>query len=111
MDRYAHLRSIVLPTMNDNVHDTFAWADENDNLNDFSVSLAYKSLDGPHEVVPWYSLVWFKGHIPKHSFCLWLACLKRLPTQDRLFLWKHEPPDMKCSLCLSCMDSHSHLFF
>ncbi|KAJ9545220.1 hypothetical protein OSB04_024927 [Centaurea solstitialis] len=55
--------------------------------------------------------VWFKGHIPKHSFCLWIACLKRHPTQDRIALWKHEPPDLVCSLCGAGSDSHLHLFF
>ncbi|KAJ9536549.1 hypothetical protein OSB04_un000301 [Centaurea solstitialis] len=25
--------------------------------------------------------------------------------------WKEEPPDYSCSLCKSCVDSHSHLFF
>ncbi|XP_024972771.1 uncharacterized protein LOC112511401 [Cynara cardunculus var. scolymus] len=35
---------------------------------------------------------------------------RRLPTQDR-FLWKDEPPELKCSLCGQCMDSHVHLFF
>ena len=53
----------------------------------------------------------FKGHIPKHAFCLWVACHHRHPTHDRIIAWKHDPPDFKCSLCLSCMDSHSHLFF
>lgn len=49
--------------------------------------------------------------MPKHSFCLWLACLRRLPTQDRIAEWKHDPPDLKCSLCNACMDSHARLFF
>ena len=26
-------------------------------------------------------------------------------------MWKDDPPDMKCSLCGNCPDSHSHLFF
>ncbi|XP_024963616.1 uncharacterized protein LOC112503869 [Cynara cardunculus var. scolymus] len=36
--------------------------------------------------------------------------LGRLPTQDRM-IWKDEPPDLECSLCRQCMDSHFHLFF
>ncbi|KAJ9566946.1 hypothetical protein OSB04_002912 [Centaurea solstitialis] len=49
--------------------------------------------------------------IPKHAFCMWLACWRHLPTQDRLMAWKEEPPDYMCSLCNGCVDSHSHLFF
>ncbi|KAJ9561560.1 hypothetical protein OSB04_006720 [Centaurea solstitialis] len=40
-----------------------------------------------------------------------VADVLRLPTQDRLILWKQEPPDWKCSLCGVVMDSHQHLFF
>ena len=49
--------------------------------------------------------------IPKHGFCMWMACHNRLPTQDRIILWKQEPPDMKCVLCEQVVDSHRHLFF
>ncbi|XP_024963978.1 uncharacterized protein LOC112504274 [Cynara cardunculus var. scolymus] len=35
---------------------------------------------------------------------------RRLPTQVRLH-WKDEPPDLECSLCGQCLDSHDHLFF
>jgi hypothetical protein len=30
-------------------------------------------------------LLWFKGHIPRQSFILWLAGLGRLRTMDRLY--------------------------
>ena len=59
---------------------------------EFSVREAYVSLDDQHPIVPWHDSVWFKGHIPKHSFCLWIACLRRHPTQDRIGVWKHDPP-------------------
>ncbi|KAJ9535252.1 hypothetical protein OSB04_un001657 [Centaurea solstitialis] len=75
------------------------------------VGEAYRSLDGEHQVMPWASIVWFPGHIPKHAFCLWVACHQRHPTHDRMMNWKHDPPDWKCALCGECMDSHAHLFF
>ncbi|KAJ9536660.1 hypothetical protein OSB04_un000133 [Centaurea solstitialis] len=57
------------------------------------------------------SHLYIKSHIPKHSFCMWTACLGRLPTQDHLSIWKENPPDLICLLCECCMDSHDHLFF
>ncbi|GKC08507.1 RNA-directed DNA polymerase, eukaryota, reverse transcriptase zinc-binding domain protein [Tanacetum coccineum] len=39
------------------------------------------------EKVKWYELVWFKQCIPKHSFCLWLAMLRKLLTQDKIMAW------------------------
>ncbi|KAJ9536546.1 hypothetical protein OSB04_un000298 [Centaurea solstitialis] len=77
----------------------------------FHVRRAYGSLVGHFDRVDWTKMVWFKGHIPKHAFCLWLACLRRLPTQDRMYSWKQDHHELRCSLCNACMDSHSHLFF
>ncbi|KAJ9552715.1 hypothetical protein OSB04_016760 [Centaurea solstitialis] len=31
------------------------------------------------------------GHVPKHAFCMWPACLERLPTRDIIVNWKHDP--------------------
>ncbi|KAJ9536736.1 LOW QUALITY PROTEIN: hypothetical protein OSB04_un000121 [Centaurea solstitialis] len=87
------------------------WSSRRHGLVRFSVREAYDSFDGSYDRVGWTSSVWFAGHIPKHAFCIWMACHRRLPTQDRLIIWKHDPPDWKCSLCGLCLDSHSHLFF
>ncbi|KAJ9536430.1 hypothetical protein OSB04_un000388 [Centaurea solstitialis] len=109
--RWPILEVHTLPVVVDETSDTVLWQSRNNGMVDFAVSVAYESLDVPHDIVPWAASVWFTGHIPKHAFCLWLACHHRLPTQDRLILWKHDPPDWKCSLCGSCLDSHQHLFF
>ncbi|XP_024964359.1 uncharacterized protein LOC112504640, partial [Cynara cardunculus var. scolymus] len=108
--RFAEICSAPLPVLNDSVCDYVLWEDNSASCSKFSVSKAWASLEGTYPVVSWYKSVWFSGHIPKHAFCLWLACHKRLPTQDRM-LWKDEPPDLKCSLCGIFMDSHSHLFY
>ncbi|KAJ9545693.1 hypothetical protein OSB04_025400 [Centaurea solstitialis] len=111
VDRCPVLSSVMLPCISDNQTHRVCW-DVDVNLElDFSVKRAYRSFDGVHDTVSWAKKVWFKGHIPKHSFCLWLASLNRLPTQERLSIWKDEPPDLRCSLCGICMDSLSHLFF
>ncbi|XP_024976232.1 uncharacterized protein LOC112514133 [Cynara cardunculus var. scolymus] len=85
--RNDELTTSPLPSLNDSVRDRVLWVDNNNSGMDFTVSTAWSSLEGNHLVVPW--------------------CL---PTQDRM-LWKDEPPDLECSLCSTCMDSHSHLFF
>ncbi|KAJ9542442.1 hypothetical protein OSB04_028948 [Centaurea solstitialis] len=91
--------------------DLVRWRSRHHGLINFSVKDVYVSLDENYDRLPWTSSVWFVGHIPKHAFCLWTACHQRLPTQDRLAEWKHDPPDWKCGLCGMCLDSHSHLFF
>ncbi|KAJ9535674.1 hypothetical protein OSB04_un001171 [Centaurea solstitialis] len=100
-----------LPTLVHGHSDTIMWADGNTHGSDFTIKGAWKSLSGDITLVPWVKYVWFKSHIPKHSFCMWTACLGRLPTQDHLSIWKENPPDLICSLCECCMDSHDHLFF
>ncbi|KAJ9541737.1 hypothetical protein OSB04_028243 [Centaurea solstitialis] len=77
---------------------------------DYSVKEAWRSLSGAYQPVLWMKFVWFKGHVPKHGFCMWTACHGRLPTQDRVGTWMHDSSDMRCPLCERCADSHDHLF-
>ncbi|KAJ9535929.1 hypothetical protein OSB04_un000909 [Centaurea solstitialis] len=110
INRFDQLSNIAFPALED-TRDAISWLDDANPVEDFKVSMAYKAIQGEQMEVPWHRMVWFKGCIPKHAFCLWLACWRRLPTQDRMMAWKEEPPDYSCSLCKSCVDSHSHLFF
>ncbi|KAJ9538957.1 hypothetical protein OSB04_031690 [Centaurea solstitialis] len=107
--RYPILADVQLPTIMNDVPDVHCWDDLDRGV--CTVHGMYNSLMGTLDVVQWAGSVWFKGHIPKHSFCMWVACLHRLPTQDRLATWKHDPPDLMCSLCGLMPDSHNHLFF
>ncbi|KAJ9535820.1 hypothetical protein OSB04_un001031 [Centaurea solstitialis] len=100
-----------LPTLDDGTDDVVAWRGVNNVLTGFSVKEVWRSIDGNHVITPWVKFVWFKHHVPKHAFCMWTACHKRLPTQDRLSLWKENPPDFLCPLCNQIPDSHDHLFF
>ncbi|KAJ9566646.1 LOW QUALITY PROTEIN: hypothetical protein OSB04_002612 [Centaurea solstitialis] len=110
IERYPNISEHSLPTVNEE-RDVIWWKSRLHGFTEFSVNEAYGSLDVSYDRVGWTKSVWFTGHIPKHAFCFWIACHQRLPTQDRLILWKHDPPDWKCSLCRACLDSHSHLFF
>ncbi|KAJ9567017.1 hypothetical protein OSB04_002983 [Centaurea solstitialis] len=90
---------------------TVFWWNRDNALVNFSVKEVYKSLDVASVDVSWHDFVWFKGHIPKHSFTFWLAILGRLPSQDRMRAWMHENVNLIFPLCSSGSDSHSHLFF
>lgn len=59
---------------------------------------------------PWCSIVWFDRNVPKWAFIVWLACLKRLATKDRLRDWGMTVP-ISCVLCNQRDESHAHLFF
>ncbi|KAJ9535204.1 hypothetical protein OSB04_un001715 [Centaurea solstitialis] len=109
LGRFPQLVNNRIPVINDGEPDTIFWDD--DTSGSFSIRSVYTSLIGRFTEVPWWKSVWFKGHIPKHAFCLWIACVRRLPTQDRLASWKHDPPDLLCPLCGTGPDSHNHLFF
>ena len=75
----------------------------------FSTKHTWQYLYGSQSTVPWYTLVWFRGAFPRHSFLLWLAIQKRLPTHDRIHTFT--PGPLACILCCRGMENHNHLFF
>ncbi|KAJ9560946.1 hypothetical protein OSB04_006106 [Centaurea solstitialis] len=100
-----------MPALVDGADDVVRWKDVNGNAIDFSIREASRSIFGLGPTVPWTKFVWFKGHVPKFSFCMWTACYWRLPTQDRIGTWMFNSTSLSCALCDGCMDSHDHLFF
>lgn len=75
----------------------------------FNVSTTWNQIRVHYPPVQWYSLVWFKGSIPKHNFLCWSTIHDRLATHDRLQKWlTNVPPD-----CLYCglAESWDHYFF
>ncbi|KAJ9537654.1 hypothetical protein OSB04_030387 [Centaurea solstitialis] len=108
--RHPPLANVALPSLV-NTSDQVMWLNSHHLPCRFSIKEVWRSLQGNWEVVPWYDFVWFKRHIPKHSFCLWLAILNRLPTQDRLLNWGFNPARLLCPFCNAIIDSRNHLFF
>lgn len=51
---------------------------------EFSIRSAFNCLFKPGQKLKWTNLVWSKSNLPRHSFTLWLALHKRLPTKDKL---------------------------
>jgi len=54
------------------------------------------------------NVVWESWCLPRHSFILWLALLKRLQTKDRLYF---VDIDVSCVFCQDYEENHDHLFF
>ena len=75
----------------------------------YSTAHTWTSVRPPGPKVAWYHLLWFPGHLPRHSIIVWFAILHRLSTHDRIFMFT--PGPLACHLCHQGMESHDHLFF
>ena len=84
------------------------WVWNGHNSGAFSIHSAWNLLRDKKPIDPLHHLLWFKGHIPRHSFILWLASLGRLRTMDRLHGTITSPT---CVLCDQHEETHDHLFF
>lgn len=93
------------------IQDKAFWKSRNEKACPFySVKTAWFDLSIPKPVVPWYKIMWFIQNIPRHAFMLWLDINGKLNTQDKVTIW-NKVDDLKCPLCSSVKDDHSHLFF
>ncbi|KAE8701841.1 hypothetical protein F3Y22_tig00110505pilonHSYRG00328 [Hibiscus syriacus] len=61
--------------------------------------------------VPWHSLVWFPGRIPKHNIIVWMVILNRLPTQVRLLRMRLSIENDKCVFCGAEAKTRDNLVF
>lgn len=77
----------------------------------FSVKSAVEKIRGQGQKVYWYKLVWGKGYIPRYAMILWLLCIRRLNTKDRLEKWRVRIIEEECVLCQAEKESIEHLFF
>ena len=90
------------------VPDHYVWKGHSSGI--FSIDSAWDILRARRPASSVHHLLWFPGHIPKHSVILWLASLHRLHTMDRL--QRHGViASPECVLCGSAAESHEHLFF
>ena len=75
----------------------------------FSAASAREVVREPCGKVDWGSVVWFRRHIPKHAFHVWVAVLDRMPTRDRLTRWGLSI-DTLCTFCRQGAEERDHLF-
>lgn len=76
----------------------------------FSIASAWEKLRNRKANNPHHGLLWYKGHLPRQSFTLWLASQNRLKTLDRLSR-AGITDNMICQLCKREGETHNHLFF
>ncbi|KAG7530872.1 Reverse transcriptase zinc-binding domain [Arabidopsis thaliana x Arabidopsis arenosa] len=103
-----HLSTIALPS-DDSGPDEFDWVVENKICKGFSSAKTWAVTRPRAAIVDWWDSVWFKDHIPKHAFNMWIATLDRLPTKTRLSSWGLQIQDT-CGLCSLSPESRDHLF-
>nr|TKR98075.1 hypothetical protein D5086_0000206760 [Populus alba] len=77
-------------------------------LGTYTIKSAWDFLRGKKPLNNLCHILWFKGHIPRHSFIMWLASLGRLRTMDRLH---GSVFNTTCILCGHHMETHEHLLF
>lgn len=104
------LTTMVPPSPNYGA-DQYLWRKQDGSFGpSFSSKTTWEHIRERSPTVYWSKVVWFKEHIPRNAFILWLALLWRLPTRDRLRRWGlNVPPD--CVLCSNGIETHHHLFF
>ncbi|KAL3514106.1 hypothetical protein ACH5RR_026823 [Cinchona calisaya] len=59
--------------------------------------------------VEWWKIVWYKRHVPRATFVMWLLCKRRLMTKDRMKAWGIQVNTM-CVLCRQQEESMEHHF-
>lgn len=59
---------VPMPLIVVNKKDRVRWREDNGNLTDFSVSIAWEALRDVKVEVDWYRVVWFSQCIPRHAF-------------------------------------------
>ncbi|XP_074288985.1 uncharacterized protein LOC141614130 [Silene latifolia] len=77
---------------------------------EYSITEGYDWLmQDPGVKVPWYTIMWNRFNVNKHSFIAWLIKQERLLTMDRL-LKMGIVTQTNCYLCGEDTEDHEHLF-
>ncbi|GJX28323.1 putative RNA-directed DNA polymerase [Tanacetum coccineum] len=103
-DKYDGLLVIPPPCLISGKADKVVWRNNMGRHNDFSVSEVWNDIRSKNELVPWSKLVWFSQCIPRHSFMLWVAILRRLKTHDLMKKWDNDE-SLFCVFCRKVPDS------
>ncbi|CAI0558717.1 unnamed protein product [Linum tenue] len=75
----------------------------------YSVKTVWNSIRIPSSSVDWFSVLWGKPFIMKHSLLVWLVVLDRITTKDHLASWGLTDVN-SCVLCPGGLESRDHLF-
>ncbi|CAN7125978.1 unnamed protein product, partial [Brassica rapa subsp. narinosa] len=105
---HAYLTTLNAPSR-DAAPDFYSWTINGEKFQTFSSRKTWSIIRERQPIRGWHKEVWFKGHIPKHAFTMWIAVLDRLPTRNRLASWGMLTP-ISCCLCSSSDESRDHIF-
>lgn len=75
----------------------------------FHLGSTWNSIRIPNANVQWFSLIWFKGMVPRHSFICWLVILDRFSTRARQHKYNSDIPP-NCVFCGQA-ETRDYLFF
>ena len=92
----------------DDIPDRLCWSSANDG--ELTNKIAYRTLNGTGQSVPWAKLIWTPFIPPSRSFITWRLIHNKLPTDDNL----RKRGCYIVSICCFCMqnaESSSHIFF
>ncbi|XP_018467689.2 uncharacterized protein LOC108839423 [Raphanus sativus] len=103
-----HLTTIPLPSLSA-TDDSYVWETGGNELQEYSTSKTWEDVRNRATKKSWTRNIWFKGHIPRHAFTVWVAHQDRLPTRARLVGWGMNIPS-SCCLCSLFEESRDHLF-
>ncbi|XP_019095488.1 PREDICTED: uncharacterized protein LOC104763031 [Camelina sativa] len=98
----------TIPHSNDN--DSPSWIVNSKVQKSYNSKVMWNSLRLSRPLVPWYSIVWHKAAVPKHSIATWLFLRNRNPTLDRMIKWGFDVEPL-CLLCGMENETRNHLFF
>ncbi|XP_026377950.1 uncharacterized protein LOC113272312 [Papaver somniferum] len=101
------VQQISLSDFNSLEKDQIYW--NSSTISQFSIKATYIAISDHLPKPFWNNLVWFKKHIPRHSFITWLALHKRLKTRSKLFKWG-VTSDASYILCGHVEETENHLF-
>ena len=96
--------------LHEGMEDSYEWIVNGVRSKRYKTAQIYWEIKGAEAQVPWATVVWTNGGIPKHNFLAWLFMLNRCPTRDRLLAWGL-PVDGTCLLCNLGPESRDHLYF
>lgn len=106
LDIHIHLTTISLPLVE--TEDEYEWKVEGSTTSTYSTADTWDYLRPRAEKRQWVDCVWFKGHVPKLAFNMWIANADRMPTRVRLASWGLQIPTT-CCLCAGGLETRDHL--
>lgn len=106
LDIQIHLTTIPMPPSE--IDDIYEWKVPGSSHTVYTSAATWEFLRPKSEEKTWVDCVWFKGHVPKLAFHMWIANADRLPTRARLASCGINL-STACCLCSQEVETRDHL--